>query len=41
MYPKLWELSGLSYSDLIDKLITLVLERFKDEQRLKTRVDFN
>jgi D-alanine-D-alanine ligase len=27
MYPKLWEASGLAYSDLIDRLIELALER--------------
>lgn len=27
MYPKLWEASGLKYSDLIDRLIQLALER--------------
>ena len=27
MYPKLWEASGVEYSDLIDKLIQLALER--------------
>ncbi len=27
MYPKLWEASGLSYSDLIDELVRLALER--------------
>lgn len=27
MYPKLWEESGLSYSDLIDQLIELAIER--------------
>ncbi|MFW6030462.1 MAG: D-alanine--D-alanine ligase family protein, partial [Halanaerobiales bacterium] len=26
MYPKLWEVSGLSYKDLINKLISLALE---------------
>lgn len=36
MYPKLWEASGLSYTQLIDKLITLALERFNKEQKLKT-----
>ncbi|NED61622.1 D-alanine--D-alanine ligase, partial [Streptomyces sp. SID10244] len=25
MYPKLWEASGLSYPDLIDRLVTLAL----------------
>jgi D-alanine-D-alanine ligase len=36
MYPKLWESSGLSYPDLIDRLIQLALERFKKEKKLKT-----
>ena len=27
MYPKLWEASGLKYPDLIDRLITLAIER--------------
>lgn len=30
MYPKLWEASGIPYSELIDRLITLGMERFKD-----------
>jgi len=29
MYPRLWEISGISYSDLIDRLITLALEKSK------------
>jgi D-alanine-D-alanine ligase len=36
MYPKLWEASGISYSQLIDKLIQLALERFEKEKKLKT-----
>ena len=32
MYPKLWEASGLSYSDLLDKLITLALQRHSEKQ---------
>ena len=36
MYPKLWEASGLSYADLIDRLIQLALERFAKERKLKT-----
>ncbi len=37
MYPKLWEASGLSYSDLIDRLVTLALERQGDkDQTVKT-----
>jgi D-alanine-D-alanine ligase len=39
MYPKLWEVSGLSYGELIDRLIGLALERFKREQALKTNVE--
>ena len=26
MYPKLWKSTGLSYSELLDKLISLALE---------------
>ena len=36
MYPKLWEASGISYSDLIDRLITLAIERFAKEQKIQT-----
>ncbi|HBS60014.1 MAG TPA: D-alanine--D-alanine ligase A, partial [Firmicutes bacterium] len=36
MYPKLWEISGISYGALIDRLIQLALERYGREQRLKT-----
>jgi D-alanine-D-alanine ligase len=36
MYPKLWEASGISYTDLIDRLIQLAIERFNKEQKLKT-----
>lgn len=39
MYPKLWELSGVSYSELIDRLIQLALERHDKEQRLKTNYE--
>lgn len=35
MYPKLWEASGIKYTDLIDKLIQLAIERFKKESKLK------
>jgi len=34
MYPKLWELSGLPYPKLIDKLIELAFERFQEESLL-------
>jgi D-alanine-D-alanine ligase len=36
MYPKLWEASGLSYGELIDKLIGLAMEKFEREKGLKT-----
>lgn len=36
MYPKLWEASGVSYTQLIDKLIQLAVERFEQEKKLKT-----
>ncbi len=32
MYPKLWEASGIGYSDLIDRLIALAVERY-DERK--------
>lgn len=38
MYPKLWEASGISYSELIDKLIQLALQRFERENQLKTSI---
>jgi D-alanine-D-alanine ligase len=33
MYPKLWQASGLSYSDLITKLIELAIERHQERSR--------
>lgn len=36
MYPKLWEAAGISYPELIDRLIGLAIERFQREQKLKT-----
>jgi D-alanine-D-alanine ligase len=36
MYPKLWEATSISYSELIDKLIELAIERFERDKRLKT-----
>ena len=36
MYPKLWEASGISYTELIDRLIELALLRFEKEKKLKT-----
>ncbi len=39
MYPKLWEVSGISYPELIDRLIQLAIERFEKEQKLKRNYD--
>jgi D-alanine-D-alanine ligase len=33
MYPKLWAASGLSYSDLIDRLVQLGIERHEDKKK--------
>ena len=39
MYPKLWEASGVPYKQLIDRLITLALERHREKQQTSfTRV---
>ncbi len=35
MYPKLWENSGLPYSQLVERLIELALERYQDMKRNK------
>jgi D-alanine-D-alanine ligase len=32
MYPKMWEQSGISFAELIDKLITLALERHAEKK---------
>jgi D-alanine-D-alanine ligase len=39
MYPKLWEASGLSYSELIDRLIELALERYEERHQSQTMFD--
>ncbi|GAC1435333.1 MAG: D-alanine--D-alanine ligase [Ktedonobacteraceae bacterium] len=36
MYPKLWATSGLPYTQLLDRLIELAMERHADRQRNKT-----
>ncbi len=36
MYPKLWEYSGFSYSELLDELIKLAVTRYEDRQMLQT-----
>jgi D-alanine-D-alanine ligase len=39
MYPKLWAASGLSYSQLLDRLIELALERHREKSKLETSID--
>jgi D-alanine-D-alanine ligase len=36
MYPKLWEATGISYPELIDRLIELAVERHEDKGRSET-----
>lgn len=36
MYPRLWELSGVSYPELINRLIQLAIERSERDRGLKT-----
>ena len=36
MYPNMWEYSGIPYSELLDRLIGLAIERFERESQLKT-----
>ncbi|MDF4006210.1 D-alanine--D-alanine ligase family protein [Limosilactobacillus fermentum] len=38
LYPQMWNISGISYSELIDRLIQLGIEEFKHEGQL--RYDF-
>ena len=39
MYPKLWAASGVSYPELIDRLIGLAIERGERERRLASAID--
>jgi D-alanine-D-alanine ligase len=38
MYTKMWAASGLAYGTLLDRLVTLALERHAEKQRLRTSV---
>ncbi len=33
MYPKLWEASGLSYGELVERLLDLAVERHEAERK--------
>ncbi|MCH7599834.1 MAG: D-alanine--D-alanine ligase A, partial [Myxococcales bacterium] len=39
MYPRLWEATGLSYTDLLDRLIELALERHEQDAALITHYE--
>ncbi len=39
MYPRLWEATGLAYAELLDRLITLALERHAERSRLETHYE--
>jgi D-alanine-D-alanine ligase len=39
MYPKLWEASGLSYPELIDRLVELAVERHERERKKGTGLE--
>lgn len=39
MYPKLWEATGMSYSELLDRLIELALERHGEKAESATTID--
>lgn len=36
MYPKLWEISGISYKDLLTRLIQLAIENYDSKKSLRT-----
>ncbi len=36
MFPKLWEATGISYQELLDRLIDLAIERHQDKNRSQT-----
>lgn len=38
MYPKLWEASGVSYPDLINRLIELAIERYNSENKIYSKL---
>ncbi|MCZ6791509.1 MAG: D-alanine--D-alanine ligase A, partial [Candidatus Dadabacteria bacterium] len=38
MYPKLWEISGISFTELITKLIQFAIDRKNDKLKLRTDI---
>jgi D-alanine-D-alanine ligase len=39
MYPKLWEATGISYDELVERLIELALKRQEDRVDSQTTYD--
>ena len=39
MYPKLWEVSGIKYPELIKKLISLAFEKYNSNKKLEKSYD--
>jgi len=39
MYPKLWEATGMSYGELLDRLVDLALERHREKADMATSID--
>lgn len=40
-YAKMWQATGFSYSEMLDRLIELALERHRREQQLVSRIEVN
>ncbi len=38
-FPRLWEASGMNYTDLVDRLITLAIDRYQKDKKLKTHYE--
>jgi len=38
MYPKMWEVSGIEAKDLLNSLVDLALEKFKEEEKILTSI---
>lgn len=39
MYPKLWQATGITYSELLDRLVELALERHEEKEKLERAYD--
>jgi D-alanine-D-alanine ligase len=39
MYPKLWEYSGIPYTELVDRLIQLAIDDYEKRNKLKVSVE--